>query len=335
MIELQSLAFVNGHYLHGVDFFERIGYVAYSRIVVAEASIRFFLRCELIDKIRRIFSVRIRLPRRFEQQIVLFGKEAHRTVQHRFIAVAHIVPQRIERFRERFGEHALLMRFKKIGCADIALSFDRPLGKYIDDFFIIRKRGEHEIFTAIIRRGCQNDFHIVFGKACEGRTQKCRKGIHIRRINAESEERVYIVCRSIGKEVDLAVNHVRNVKPFEPALQIISVRARPVEYDKRRVRLPRFVHFSNFFRDVIRELFLHVGHETRFLFESVIVFIVRQKREVRSDIRFIERNRSFAFVSAFIDMAGDGIFRVQRFIGGARHLQKERGCAVFVHVIIA
>ena len=170
MIELQALAFVNGHYLNGIFFFDRIGYVAYSRIAVSESEtfIRFFLGCEHIDKIRYIFSVRVRLPRRFEQQIVLLGKETYGAVQHRFIAVAHIVPQRIERFRERFGEHALLMRFKKIRCADIAFSFDRPLCKYGSNFFIVRKRSEYEIFIAIIRCVCQNNFHIVFGKTCEG-----------------------------------------------------------------------------------------------------------------------------------------------------------------------
>ena len=133
----------------------------------------------------------------------------------------------------------------------------------------------------------------------------------------------------------MTVEYIRNAELFEPALQIISLCTRPVEHGKRRIGLPRFVHFNDFFRDIIRELFLHVGHETRFLFESVIFLVVRQKRKVRSDIRFVERDRRPAFVSAFIDIAGDGIFRVQRFIRCAQRLRKERGCAVFVRVVIA
>jgi len=36
------------------------------------------------------------------------------------------------------------------------------------NFFIVRKRSEYKIFIAVIRRICQNNFHIVFGKTCEG-----------------------------------------------------------------------------------------------------------------------------------------------------------------------
>ena len=95
------------------------------------------------------------------------------------------------------------------------------------------------------------------------------------------------------------------------------------------------MHFNNFFGNIICELFLHVGHEARFFFGSVIVFIVRQKREVRSDVRAVERDRSLAFVSVYINEAGDGIFRVQRFISGTGRLRKERRRTVFVRIVIA